>query len=181
MNTDDQLCSKQNEDFVAANRIKTLLLKMLFEERSLRLKEVGKLVSQNEVSRLLSLFNTIIDNQGLAFKVTKQGDTIHKQSERIRELEDELRIYRGGGMPKSKSRRVARPVSQEIGGSTLINKTVEKLLDGLVYHPRPIEESDSNSYAIDQASRPDFEHLIIHPLRENEVVVEDAMTRLGAS
>lgn len=51
MDTDDQLCSKQNEDFIAANRIKTLLLKMLFEERSLRLKEVGKLVSQNEVSR----------------------------------------------------------------------------------------------------------------------------------
>ena len=128
-----------------------------------------------------SLFNRMIDTQGLAFKVTKQGDTIHKQSERIRELEDELRIYRGGGMPKSKSRRVAKSVSQGVDESRLINKAVEESLDGLIYHTRPTEESDSSSYAIDQVSRPDFEHLIVHPLRENEVVIENAMTRFSTS
>lgn len=128
-----------------------------------------------------SLFNTTIDTQGLAFKVAKQGDTIHKQSERIRELEDELRIYRGGGMAKCKSRRVAKSVSQGVDESRLINKAVEESLDGLIYHPRPIEESDSSSCVIDQVSRPDFEHLIVHPLRENEVVIENEMTRLSAS
>lgn len=84
-------------------------------------------------------------------------------------------------MPKSKSRRVAKSVSHGVDESRLINKAVEESLEGLIYHPRPIEESDSTSYVFDQVSRPDFEHLIVHPLRENEVVIDDAMTRLSTS